>query len=110
MWNETGGATSSGETSEMTCAREFEEELGVKPDMSKAELIGTIKRKFDYVDVWHIEQDIDLNNINMQEDEVSEVKYVTLQELNQIIKNKEFVPTIGPSLNMFLNYMQMIKD
>ena len=110
MWNETGGAAASGETSEITCAREFEEELGVKPDMSKAELIGTIKRKFDYIDVWHIEQDIDLNGINMQEDEVSEVKYVTLEELNQIIENKEFVPTIGPSLNMFLNYMEMIKE
>lgn len=110
MWNETGGAASTGETSEMTCAREFEEELGVKPNMDKAELIGSIKRKYDYVDVWHIEQDIDLNNIQMQEDEVSEVKYVTIDELKKIIKDKEFVPTIGPSLNMFLTYMDMIKE
>ena len=110
MWNETGGAASTGETSEMTCAREFEEELGVKPNMGKAELIGSIKRKYDYVDVWHIEQDIDLNAIKMQEDEVSEVKYVTIDELKKIIENKEFVPTIGPSLNMFLTYMDMIKE
>jgi len=110
MWNETGGAASTGETSEMTCAREFEEELGIKPNMDKAELIGSIKRKYDYVDVWHIEQDIDLNNIKMQEDEVSEVKYVTIDELKKIIEDKEFVPTIGPSLNMFLTYMDMIKE
>ena len=110
MWNETGGAAISKETSEMTCAREFEEELGVKPNMNKAELIGTIKRKYDYVDVWYIKQDIDLKDIKMQKDEVSEVKYVTLQELNQIIENKEFVPTITPSLNMFLNYLEMIKE
>lgn len=110
MWNETGGASSTGETSEMTCAREFQEELGVEPNMDKAELIGSIKRKYDYVDVWHIEQDIDLNNIKMQEDEVSEVKYVTLDELNKIIENKEFVPTITPSLNMFLAYINMIKE
>lgn len=110
MWNETGGAASTGETSEMTCAREFEEELGVKPNMDKAELIGSIKRKYDYVDVWHIKQDIDLNDIKMQEDEVSEVKYVTIDELKKIIEDKEFVPTIGPSLNMFLTYMDMIKE
>ena len=110
MWNETGGAASTGETSEMTCAREFEEELGVKPNMDKAELIGSIKRKYDYIDVWHIEQDIDLNDIQMQEDEVSEVKYVTIDELKKIIEDKEFVPTIGPSLNMFLTYMDMIKE
>lgn len=110
MWNETGGAASTGETSEMTCAREFEEELGVKPNMDKAELIGSIKRKYDYVDVWHIEQDIDLNDVQMQEDEVSEVKYVTIDELKKIIEDKEFVPTIGPSLNMFLTYMDMIKE
>lgn len=110
MWNETGGASSTGETSEMTCAREFQEELGVEPNMDKAELIGSIKRKYDYVDVWHIEQDIDLNNIKMQEDEVSEVKYVTLNELNKIIENKEFVPTITPSLDMFLAYINMIKE
>ena len=54
--------------------------------------------------------DIDLNNIKMQEDEVSEVKYVTLNELNKIIENKEFVPTITPSLNMFLAYINMIKE
>lgn len=110
MWNETGGAASTGETSETTCAREFEEELGIKPNMDKAELIGSIKRKYDYVDVWHIEQDIDLNDIKMQEDEVSEVKYVTIDELKKIIEDKEFVPTIGPSLNMFLTYMDMIKE
>lgn len=110
MWNETGGAASTGETSEMTCAREFEEELGVKPNMDKAELIGSIKRKYDYVDVWHIEQDIDLNDIKMQKDEVSEVKYVTISELKKIIEDKEFVPTIGPSLNMFLTYMDIIKE
>ena len=110
MWNETGGAASTGETSEMTCAREFEEELGVKPNMDKAELIGSIKRKYDYVDVWHIEQEIDLNDIKMQEDEVSEVKYVTISELKKIIEDKEFVPTIGPSLNMFLTYIDMIKE
>lgn len=110
MWNETGGAASTGETSEITCAREFEEELGVKPNMDKAELIGSIKRKYDYVDVWHIEQDIDLNDIKMQKDEVSEVKYVTISELKKIIEDKEFVPTIGPSLNMFLTYMDIIKE
>lgn len=110
MWNETGGAASTGETSEMTRAREFEEELGVKPNMDKAELIGSIKRKYDYVDVWHIEQEIDLNDIKMQEDEVSEVKYVTISELKKIIEDKEFVPTIGPSLNMFLTYIDMIKE
>ena len=110
MWNETGGAASTGETSEMTCAREFEEELGVKPNMENAELIGSIKRKYDYVDVWHISQDINLDDIHMQEDEVSEVKYVTIEELKKIIEDKEFVPTIGPSLNMFLTYMDMIKE
>ena len=110
MWNETGGAASTGETSEMTCAREFEEELGVKPNMNKAELIGSIKRKYDYVDVWHIEQDIDLHDIKMQKDEVSEVKYVTIDELKKIIENKEFVPTICPSLNMILTYMETIKE
>ena len=110
MWNETGGAASTSETSEMTCAREFEEELGVKPNMDKAELIGSIKRKYDYVDVWHIEQDIDLNDIKMQKDEVSEVKYVAIDELKKIIEDKEFVPTIGPSLNMFLTYMDMTKE
>ena len=46
----------------------------------------------------------------MQEDEVSEVKYVTISELKKIIEDKEFVPTIGPSLNMFLTYIDMIKE
>lgn len=110
MWNETGGAASTDEKSEMTCAREFEEELGVKPNMDNTELISSIKRKYDYVDVWHIEQGIDLKDIKMQEDEASEVKYVTIDELKKIIKDKDFVLTIGPSLNIFLTYMDMIRE
>lgn len=46
----------------------------------------------------------------MQEDEASEVKYVTIDELKKIIKDKDFVLTIGPSLNIFLTYMDMIRE
>lgn len=107
MWSETaGGAAQTGENSEETCAREFQEELGVTPDMKKAEYIGCIKRKYDYVDIWYIKQNIDIKNIKIQEEEVSEVKYASIEEIKKLIKNKEFVPTVVPSLKLFLNYLE----
>ncbi len=107
LWNETGGAAMAGETSAMACAREFEEELGVEPNMESAKLIGTIKRVNDFVDVWHIEQDININDINMQIEEVSEVKWAKLKEIKKLIKSGEFVPTIEPSLNLFIQYLKL---
>lgn len=110
MWNETGGAAMAGEISSETCSREFEEELGVKPNMDNAELIGTIKRNKDFIDIWHIQQEIDLKDINMQIEEVSEVKWATLDEIKSLILSKEFVPTIEPSLNLFIQYLEIYKE
>lgn len=107
MWNETGGASMAGETSAETCAREFEEELGIKPNMESAKLVGTIKRVKDFIDVWHIKQEINIDDIKMQVEEVSEVKWVTLDEIKRLINFKEFVPTIEPSLNLFIQYLEL---
>jgi len=45
MWNET---------SFDVCIREFQEELGRKANTNKTELVGTIKRVKDFIDIWHI--------------------------------------------------------
>ena len=110
MWNETGGAALAGESSFDACIREFQEELGIKANTNKVELVGTIKRVKECIDIWHIEQEIDLKDINIQLEEVSEVKWVTLDEIKELIKSKEFVPTIEPSLNLFIQYLKLYKE
>lgn len=111
MWSETaGGAAQAGESSEETCAREFREELGVAPDMNNAEYIGCMKRKYDYVDIWYIKQNVDLKSIKVQVEEVSEVKYASIEEIKKLIDDKKFVPTVVPSLKLFLNYLKIINN
>lgn len=53
------------------------------------ELILSLKREHDFVDDWLIKQNVDINDVFIQEEEVSEVKYETIKELS-ILKIKQW--------------------
>lgn len=100
-WAFTGGAVDFGETSIEGALREMKEELGIKETRDNIELILSLKREHDFVDVWLIKQNININDIIIQKEEVSEVKYVTLNELQNIIENGDFVPAINLYFDTF---------
>lgn len=108
MWGQTGGGAQTGESSWQCCARECAEELGFRPDKEKSIWIGTFKRPMDFVDVWLVEQDIDIADIHMQSTEVQNVKWASLSEIQEMIDNKTFIPSILPGFNMIQNYMEML--
>jgi 8-oxo-dGTP diphosphatase len=86
-WAVTGGFSISGEDSASTCLRETKEELGFIPNLEKAAIIiSFLERKNVFVDVWLIKIDIELDNLCLRDIEVSEVKWVSLEEL----KNMQF--------------------
>ena len=84
-WAFTGGLVDTGETSIIGAIRETEEELGISIDVDKIELLLSFKREHGFVDVWLIEDDIDIKNVVLQEKEVSKIKWVSIQELKHII-------------------------
>lgn len=105
LWENPGGGVISGQDSETTLKREFEEELGLKFEGSY-NLIKSIKRTKDFVDIYHVSQEFDLTELNLQEEEVSEAKWATIDEIKQMIEDGDFCPTIMESLVPFLEYIE----
>lgn len=98
MWNFTGGAVDSGESSYEGAKRELNEELGIKTDL---EYMLSFKREHDFVDVWIGKKDIDIKDIKFDINEVSEVRWVTLEELETMINEDLFVPSIKLYYELF---------
>ncbi len=109
LWENPGGGALSGEFSEQTLQREFQEELGISPNLHNAKLITTIKRKKDFVDIWLLVQDFNIGDLHLQKEEVSEAKWVTLDEIEKMMNNNEFCPTFNESFIPFLDYYKKIK-
>lgn len=106
-WENPGGGAVSGQNSEETFVREFEEELGISPDLRNSQLILTIKREKDFVDMWFVKQNFNISDLKLQVEEVADAKWATFEEIDEMIKNGEFCQTIGQSLNPFRKWLEV---
>ena len=84
LWSITSGGTDFEELTLDTAYREVKEELGIE-----LELMMSYKRNHDFVDVYLARKDIKLEEITMQKEEVTEVKWVSKEELENLIKEKQ---------------------
>ncbi len=102
-WENPGGGVVSGDDSLRTLKKEFEEELGVELT-GKSKLIKSIKRQKDFVDIYHVIQDFQIDDLNLQKEEVGGAKWVTLDELLKMIERGDFCPTIQDSFVPFFEF------
>ncbi len=102
LWDLTvSGAVSSGETSQTSASRELFEELGIKYDFSKAYPKISINSGFRIDDVYIINnKNIDISKLKLQKEEVSDVKFVSKEQLLDIIDEKKFVPYQKDYINL----------
>lgn len=86
-WAIPGGHVLSGETSEIALKRELEEELGIIDIQYKR--IDTVKFPYNsYIfNVFYSNAIIDINSLNLQSDEVTQVKWYTKDEILELINN-----------------------
>lgn len=84
----TGGHPKSGETPYEGIITEVKEELGI--DISNNEIIefdsGCDLK--DCYKMYYTKMDLDLSKLNIQKDELSEVKWFSLEELQDMVDNK----------------------
>lgn len=91
-WDVTlGGCAQTNETSQQAVERELFEELGVAFDFSKIRPYLTINFDSGFDDFYLLEQDIDLKQIKFRDNEVQSVKWATRLEIQDMIKNKQFI-------------------
>lgn len=102
LWDFTvSGAVSSGESSQLAAKRELFEELGIKYDFSKYYPNISINTGFRIDDIYIVNnKNIDLNNLKLQKEEVSDAKFVSLDELLELIDKDQFVPYQKDYINL----------
>ena len=89
-WAATGGAAISGEDSFTAAQRELFEELGIMSDKNTLKKALRIKRRNSLLDIWFIKSNVETSNLKLQESEVAEAKWVTVDELREMVKNEKF--------------------
>ena len=88
-WATTGGHPVSGETSRQGIITEIKEELGIDILEENIKLFKTIKTEDDFVDIYYLKEDIDINKIRIQKEEVSAVKWATINDIEKMIEEGE---------------------
>ena len=91
-WGITGGHPKFGETPTQGMITEIKEELGL--DINENDLVefnsgcdGT-----DCYKMYYLKLDVDLKNITIQEDELTEVRWFSLSKLQEMVETKELNP------------------
>lgn len=108
VWAMTGGSVIAGESSLETIIRETKEELGIDIDVSKMQKITYFHTGRVFVDTYLLRQEIDIKDIVMQEDEVSEVKWATFEEIEEIYQHQQFIENRWEYVRDILRSIQYI--
>ena len=90
LWGTTGGHPKSGEDSLTGIHTEILEELGLDIDPNKLKLVTTVQDNKLICDIYYLKKDINLDDIIMQESEVADVKYFTLDEIEELYRKGDF--------------------
>ena len=101
MWDiAVGGHVSEKEDTLTSAKRELQEELGLNPNNYNFKELCTIKESFkekdiisnEYVTVYLIEDDLNVEDITLQKEEVSNIKWINKKELNELINSNKIIP------------------
>lgn len=89
----SAGHVVAGETSIEGAIRETFEELGVKTTESDYKYIGEYisDRSFEIAQIYLLKMDLEISKLKLQQDEVSEVKWLNYNEFKELFYSDEFV-------------------
>ena len=106
MWDgSAAGSAILGDSSEAAAIRETKEELGIDLDISKGEILFTIKSSSSFEDIWLVRQNVDINDLKLQYEEVADAKWATLEEIKLMMQSGEFI-----SLDYYDDLFEMINS
>ena len=105
IWATTGGHVKAGQTSKEGIIEEVKEELGLDITNENFKLVETVKWDIAFMDVYYLEKNIDINEIVIQEEEVEFVKWLTIDEVKELIKqDKVRKGNVDSFLKIIKNY------
>ena len=89
-WAAIGGSAVSGETAVGAAKRELSEEMGIEVNEEDLKPIKNMVRKNSILNIFLVCRTLPVSDLKLQEEEVSEAKWVHRNKLRQMIKNGEF--------------------
>lgn len=108
IWATTGGHVKSGQTFTEAIIEEVKEELGIDISKENFKFIYTEKFDFAFMDVYYLEKNINIEDIEVQEEEVEFVKWLSVEEIKELIKNNKFRKGNILALENLLNKLNLI--
>ena len=92
-WECVKGAVITGEDSFTGVLREAEEDIGIRLNKEKGKLIDTFIGSDFIKDVYLFRENVNIEETKLQEKEVVNIKWVTINEYNEMLKKGEIGPT-----------------
>ena len=86
----TGGHVTYGDDAITTVIKEAQEELGLVLNENEIEEIETITHKLAHVGIYYCNKKIDINKLKIQEEEVDSLYWMSVDEINELIKENNF--------------------
>ncbi len=89
----TGGHVKTGETSIEGMMAEIKEEIGltVKPEELELIFSGREDKAQVFFDLYYMKKDLNISDLVLQEEEVESVQWNTIEEIEKLINNDEFL-------------------
>lgn len=93
IWDfSVGGCSIAGETSQQTAEREMMEEIGHKRNLADAKPNFSVSIAHGFFDFYLLNENIKIDCLNLQYNEVEQVKWASEDEVFELLDKKEFVP------------------
>ena len=90
LWAFTGGHPKSGESSIEGIVTEIKEELDISVKQNELTLFKTIRTDDDFVDIYYLKKNININDIHIQKEEVDKVMWASRDDIQKLINENSF--------------------
>lgn len=108
-WAFTGGEPKSGQSSLEGIITEIKEELGIEVSPNHLALVKTIQTENHFVDLYYLKTNIDTKNLVLQEDEVDSVKWISPNQIIELIETNQVSTSHQEFYYKYLEFLKTIR-
>jgi len=109
IWCNVCGSAMAGETSKAACVREAREEIGLVVDPCQITFLGRTIKQNNMYDDYALHSDFPIEQFRFPLDEVSELRWVSLDEIDELFRRKAFLLDDPSELDNLKNHIRNYK-